>query len=121
MPETTSTSVSGDDRVAFSHTWTDTPPKGEVLFSATPVDPAVQATSGRQGETGPVYLYAYVIFGLFAYAFWLSGLLPLDPKLIANVTAHQLWVVGFLAGFSERFTQDLISRGAGILPVPKKA
>jgi hypothetical protein len=37
------------------------------------------------------------------------------------VTAHQLWVVGFLAGFSERFTQDLISRGEGILPAQKKA
>ncbi|HEX3208832.1 MAG TPA: hypothetical protein VHQ91_05610 [Geminicoccaceae bacterium] len=83
----------------------------------------------RLGDFDHVFLFTNalfkpfigVIFGLFAYAFWLSGLLPLDPKLIANVTAHQLWVVGFLAGFSERFTQDLISRGEGILPAQKKA
>jgi hypothetical protein len=83
----------------------------------------------RLGDFDHVFLFTNalfkpfigVIFGLFAYAFWLSGLLPLDPKLIANVSAHQLWVVGFLAGFSERFTQDLISRGEGILPAQKKS
>ncbi len=82
----------------------------------------------RLGDFDHVFLFANalfkpfigVIFGLFAYALWLSGLLPLDQKLIADVTMHQLWVVGFLAGFSERFTQDLISRGEGILPAPKK-
>jgi uncharacterized membrane protein len=83
----------------------------------------------RLGDFDHVFLFTNalfkpfigVIFGLFAYAFWLSGLLPLDPKLIANASAHQLWVVGFLAGFSERFTQDLISRGEGILPAQKKS
>jgi hypothetical protein len=83
----------------------------------------------RLGDFDHVFLFTNalfkpfigVIFGLFAYAFWLSGLLPLDPKLIANVTAHQLWVVGFLSGFSERFTQDLISRGEGILRAQKKS
>ncbi len=82
----------------------------------------------RLGDFEHVFLFANalfkpfigVIFGLFAYAFWLSGLLPLDQKLIADVTVHQLWVIGFLAGFSERFTQDLISRGEGILPAPSK-
>jgi hypothetical protein len=82
----------------------------------------------RLGDFDHVFLFANalfkpfigVIFGLFAYAFWLSGLLPLDPKLIANVSVHQLWVIGFLAGFSERFTQDLISRGEGIFPAQKK-
>jgi hypothetical protein len=83
----------------------------------------------RLGDFDHVFLFTNalfkpfigVIFGLFAYAFWLSGLLPLDPKLIASVSAHQLWVVGFLAGFSERFTQDLISRGEGILAAQKKS
>ncbi len=83
----------------------------------------------RLGDFDHVFLFANalfkpfigVIFGLFAYAFWLSGMLPLDQKLIAHVTVHQLWVVGFLAGFSERFTQDLISRGEGILPASRKA
>ena len=83
----------------------------------------------RLGDFDHVFLFTNalfkpfigVIFGLFAYAFWLSGLLPLDNKLITHVTVHQLWVVGFLAGFSERFTQDLISRGEGIFPTSKKA
>ena len=83
----------------------------------------------RLGDFDHVFLFTNalfkpfigVIFGLFAYAFWLSGLLPLDNKLITHVTVHQLWVVGFLAGFSERFTQDLISRGEGIFPTRKKA
>ena len=39
-------------------TWSDTTPEGEVVFSATPADPRVQATSGRHGEDGPLYLYA---------------------------------------------------------------
>ncbi len=82
----------------------------------------------RLGDFDHVFLFANalfkpfvgVIFGLFAYAFWLSGLLPLDQKLVGEVTVHQLWMVGFLAGFSERFAQDLISRGESILPRPTK-
>jgi hypothetical protein len=62
-----------------------------------------------------------VIFGLFAYAFWRSGLLPLDQALVANTTVHQLWTISFVAGFSERFANDLISRGEGILPSQKKS
>jgi hypothetical protein len=61
-----------------------------------------------------------VIFGLFAYAFWQSGFVPLDPKLMAEaLSPYQLWVIGFLAGFSERFSKDLISRGESLLPGPK--
>ncbi len=48
----------GEDRTAFHHTWSDSTPKGHVLFSAAPADPAVQATSGRHGDSGPLYLYA---------------------------------------------------------------
>lgn len=62
-----------------------------------------------------------VIFGLFAYAFWQSGLLPLDQELVADPTVHQLWTISFIAGFSERFANDLISRGEGILPSRQKS
>jgi hypothetical protein len=63
-----------------------------------------------------------VIFGLFAYAFWQSGLLPLDKSVLQDSLApYQIWVVGFLAGFSERFAKDLISRGEGLLAATKKA
>jgi hypothetical protein len=48
--------------------------------------------------------------------------LPLDKALLeGGFTASQLWVVGFLAGFSERFTKDLIFRGEGLFSAPKKA
>jgi hypothetical protein len=47
-----------DERVAFSKTWTDTIPGGEVIYSAKPADPSVQATSGRHQPGGPLYLYA---------------------------------------------------------------
>jgi hypothetical protein len=63
-----------------------------------------------------------VIFGLFAFAFWKSGLLPLDSGwLQESITPYQIWTVGFLAGFSERFTNDLISRGEGLFAATKKA
>jgi hypothetical protein len=109
------------------------PTQGSAVASAAFLGGLVSILSrlksfSRLGDFDHVFLFANalfkpfigVIFGLFAYAFWLSGLLPLDPKLITDVTVHQLWVVGFLAGFSERFTQDLISRGEGILPAQKK-
>lgn len=47
-------------RVAVSHTWSDTRPSGEVVFSARPANASIQATSGRHGEKGPCYLHARV-------------------------------------------------------------
>jgi hypothetical protein len=61
-----------------------------------------------------------LIFGVFAYAVWQSGMLPLHEALTGEATPHQLWVVGFLAGFSERFTNDLISRSEGLMAPPAK-
>jgi hypothetical protein len=46
------------ERVTFTHTWTDTRPKGEIVFAAKPADATVQSTSGRHGEKGPLYLSA---------------------------------------------------------------
>jgi hypothetical protein len=63
-----------------------------------------------------------VIFGLFAFALWKSGLLPLDKELLqASLTPYQIWTVGFLAGFSERFANDVISRGEGLFAATKKS
>jgi hypothetical protein len=49
---------STDALVSFSRTWSDTTPRGEVLFSAKPADATVQATSGKRPDGGPLYLYA---------------------------------------------------------------
>lgn len=84
----------------------------------------------RLGDFDHLFLFANalfkpvigVVFGLFAYAFWKSGFLPLDKALLeASLTPYQIWVVGFLAGFSERFTKDLISRGENMLPAAKRS
>jgi hypothetical protein len=48
----------GGSRFAFTRTWSDTKPEGEVVFTCTPADPRLQAVSGRQGDNGPHYLYA---------------------------------------------------------------
>lgn len=110
------------------------PGQGSTVASAAFLGGLVSILSrlksfSRLGDFDHVFLFANalfkpfvgVIFGFFAYAFWRSGLLPLDKaQLQAAPALYQLWVVGFLAGFSERFTQDLISRGEGILPRPGK-
>lgn len=59
------------------------------------------------------------IFGVFAYAALRSGFIPLDKELLASITPYQVWALGFVAGFSERFAKDLISRGEGMLSKPK--
>ena len=48
---------------------------------------------------------------------------PLDLKLADEEVprTHLLWVIGFLSGFSERFTSDIISRDEGVLGGKKKA
>ncbi len=48
----------GEERVAFTKTWSNATPTGEVLFSATPAEPGVQAVSGRHQPGGPLYAYA---------------------------------------------------------------
>jgi hypothetical protein len=48
----------GGGRVTFTKDWKDDKPEGEILFSAAPARPAVQAVSGRQGDNGPCYVYA---------------------------------------------------------------
>jgi hypothetical protein len=60
------------------------------------------------------------VFGLFAYAGVKSGLIPLDHAIIDIKDLSTLWAIGFLAGFSERFANDLVSRGEG-LASPKKS
>jgi hypothetical protein len=45
-------------RVTFAKTWADAKPEGEAVFSCTPAKPRVQAVTGRQGDNGPVYVYA---------------------------------------------------------------
>ena len=60
------------------------------------------------------------VFGLFAYAAVMSGLVPLDKEIVGAATLHHIWAIGFLAGFSERFANDLVSRGEG-LAAPKKS
>jgi tetratricopeptide (TPR) repeat protein len=50
----------GGGQVAYSRTWKDKGPGGDVLFAFRPPQPQLQVISGRQGESGPVYLYARV-------------------------------------------------------------
>jgi hypothetical protein len=50
----------GGSRLAFSRTWKDQGPGGSALFSYKPVQPQIQATSGRQSESGPLYVYARI-------------------------------------------------------------
>ncbi len=44
----------------FQHIWTEHGPGGEAVFKLTPANANVQAVAGRQGESGPRYVYARV-------------------------------------------------------------
>jgi tetratricopeptide (TPR) repeat protein len=50
----------GGGRMVYSHTWKDAEPKGELVFAGSPARTQLQAISGRQGDSGPTYLYARV-------------------------------------------------------------
>jgi tetratricopeptide (TPR) repeat protein len=48
----------GGSLLAYTKTWKDQGPGGDVLFTYTPADPRIQTLTGRQGENGPLHLYA---------------------------------------------------------------
>jgi len=50
----------GGGVLSYTKTWGDKGPGGEALFAFRPPQPQVQAVSGRQGESGPLYLYARI-------------------------------------------------------------
>src|SRR5262249_14521838 len=50
----------GGGQVVFRKTWTGQGPGGDADFSFTPPRPEIQALTGRQGESGPHYLYARI-------------------------------------------------------------
>jgi hypothetical protein len=50
----------GGSQVVFSKNWTGKGPGGEAVFAFRPPRPDVQAIGGRQGENGPVHVYARV-------------------------------------------------------------
>jgi hypothetical protein len=50
----------GGSRLVFSRTWQQQGPGSEIQFAFAPERPQIQAISGRQGESGPMHLYARV-------------------------------------------------------------
>jgi tetratricopeptide (TPR) repeat protein len=50
----------GGGRVVYSQTWKDAEAKGEAAFAGLPARAQLQAISGKQGDSGPTYLYARV-------------------------------------------------------------
>jgi tetratricopeptide (TPR) repeat protein len=54
------TKQEGGGQVVFRRRWTDKGPGGEAVFAYTPANSELQAISGRQGESGPRYLYARI-------------------------------------------------------------
>jgi hypothetical protein len=63
--------------------------------------------------------YVGIILGIFVYALLKCGFIVV-PGIEASAQ-HVWYVLGFLSGFSERFTKDLISRGEGVLASSKKS
>lgn len=63
-----------------------------------------------------------IIFGLFVYSVLASGLIALHDEVTAVLMGpYALWAVGFLSGFSERFTSDIVARAEGLLSTTKKS
>lgn len=60
-----------------------------------------------------------VVFGIFTFSLWQSGLLPLALSLSEAVNGYTVFALAFIAGFSERFVKDLVSRGEGLVPASK--
>jgi hypothetical protein len=50
----------GGSQLVYTKTWKDRGPGGEALFAFTAARPQIQVISGRQGESGPAYVYARV-------------------------------------------------------------
>lgn len=50
----------GGSQLAISKTWTEKGPGGEVLFSYTPSQPAIQTITARSNGSGPLYLYSRI-------------------------------------------------------------
>jgi hypothetical protein len=59
-------------------------------------------------------------FGVFAFAALKGNLIPLDKEMLESLSAHGVWAIGFLAGFSERFGPALVTRGEGLFSGTKK-
>lgn len=55
--------------------------------------------------------YVGIIFAIFVFAFLKSEFVP--AVKLGSDTIYVWWVVGFLSGFSERFTRDIISKSEG--------
>jgi hypothetical protein len=77
-----------EDRVVFTQTWSNTTPRGEVVFTARPAEPTIQTTSGRHREGGPLYMYARIRPNLPAIAreepFSRHAIFLLDTSLSEN-------------------------------------
>lgn len=50
----------GGSQLLYTKTWSGKGPGGDVVFAFTPNKPTIQAISGKQGENGPLYVYARV-------------------------------------------------------------
>ena len=81
-------------------------------------------------EFDPVFLFLNallkpglgVVLGVFAFAAFKAGWIPIDPAILPDEPSiYALWAIGFLSGFSERFTSDIITRGEVMFGARKKA
>jgi hypothetical protein len=50
----------GGSQIMYSKSWTTKGPGGDVIFSYAPPKPQLQVIAGKQGESGPLYVYARV-------------------------------------------------------------